>query len=310
MTGGDSTIAADQYRALRDGRGFVELIGWSSVTVSGADRQTFLHNFCTNDIRRLVPGQSCEAFFANVKGKTIGYGLVSCREQELVFITVPGQSPTLVAHLDRYVIREDVSLRDTTAERSYLLLLEASMQIDDVPVRWIQWDLIGRPSGGLIEVSSSDLGRVQQAIVERHATHCELAAFETLRIEAGTPLYGVDFNDTNLPQEVGRDDRAISFTKGCYLGQETVARIDALGHVNQQLAGVKFAGAELPRPGAELTRAGGAAGHVTSATFSPRLSAPLTLAMIWRDSLTPGTQLESEFGRCEVVSLPVGGASD
>ena len=75
--------------------------------------------------------------------------------------------------------------------------------------------------------------------MDQKATACDLAAFETLRIEAGTPLFGVDFNDNNLPQEVGRDDRAISFTKGCYLGQETVARIDALGHVNQQLAGVR-----------------------------------------------------------------------
>ena len=85
---------------------------------------------------------------------------------------------------------------------------------------------------------------------------CGTAAFDALRIESGTPLFGVDFDEENLPQEVGRDELAISFTKGCYLGQETVARIDALGHVNQQLAGVRFAGPDVPDAKAELTQGG------------------------------------------------------
>ena len=92
------------------------------MTLTGADRQTFLNNFCTNDVKRLAPGDSCEAFFTNVKGKILGHGLVTCRDDELVFITVPGQAAKLIEHLDRYVIREDVQLRDTTAERAYLLI--------------------------------------------------------------------------------------------------------------------------------------------------------------------------------------------
>ena len=79
--------------------------------------------------------------------------------------------------------------------------------------------------------------------------------FDAARIEAGMPLFGVDFDDSNLPQEVGRDAEAISFTKGCYLGQETVARIDALGHVNQRIVGVRFSGTEVPAVGTELTSA-------------------------------------------------------
>ena len=86
-------------------------------------------------------------------------------------------------------------------------------------------------------------------------------------------MFGVDFDDRNFPQEVGRNEQAISFTKGCYLGQETVARIDALGHVNQRLAGVRFAGTNVPDAGNELTYAGKTAGQVTSAKFSPQLQA-------------------------------------
>src|SRR5690349_12744845 len=89
-----------EYQAIKTGRAVVELTGWSIVSVTGADRQAFLHNFCTNDVKRLTPGASCEAFFTNVKGKTVGHGLVCCRENELVIIGAPGQAARLVAHLD------------------------------------------------------------------------------------------------------------------------------------------------------------------------------------------------------------------
>jgi folate-binding protein YgfZ len=115
----------------------------------------------------------------------------------------------------------------------------------------------------------------------------------------------MDFDDRNLPQEVGRDAEAISFTKGCYLGQETVARIDALGHVNQQSAGVQFSGSDKPEIAAELTQAGRAVGHVTSVTYSPQLQAPLALAMLRREHMAVGSRLDSPVGQCEVVALPV-----
>src|SRR3990172_7003946 len=106
----ESASFEQQYQALRNGGAMVELTGWSSVTLTGADRQTFLHNFCTNDVKRLVPGTSCEAFITNVKGKIVGHGLITCRDNELVVIGAPNQGSELVAHLDRYVIREDVGL--------------------------------------------------------------------------------------------------------------------------------------------------------------------------------------------------------
>jgi folate-binding protein YgfZ len=119
------------------------------------------------------------------------------------------------------------------------------------------------------------------------------------------PLFGVDFDDSNFPQEVGRTEEAISFTKGCYLGQETVARIDALGHVNQQLAGVRFDGTDLPATGVELTHAEKSVGRVTSSTFSPQLQAPLALAMLRREHTGIGCRLESPVGVGEVIPLPV-----
>ena len=84
MSSSETSSFDREYQALKTGRAVVELAGWSSISVTGADRQAFLHNFCTNDVKRLVPGASCEAFFTNVKGKIVGHGVISCRDSEMV----------------------------------------------------------------------------------------------------------------------------------------------------------------------------------------------------------------------------------
>jgi hypothetical protein len=132
-------------------------------------------------------------------------------------------------------------------------------------------------------------------------------AVDALRIEAGFPEYGRDVTDANLPQEVARDRLAMSFHKGCYLGQETVARIDALGHVNRYLVGVRFDGGGIPPVGTPLSAEGKTLGNVTSATFSPRLGVPLALAYVRRGHHGPGTRLDSPLGTAEVVALPLPG---
>ncbi|MEX2305971.1 MAG: glycine cleavage T C-terminal barrel domain-containing protein [Pirellulales bacterium] len=302
-----------QYDALRDSGGVVELAGWSSMTLTGDDRQTFLNNFCTNDIKRLVPDTSCEAFFTNVKGKIVGHGLVSCRDDELVFIGTPNQAPRLVEQLDRYVIRENVQLRDTTAERKYVLVAGGNSVRERCeqwrrqmgPTQYNSWALVGSQFAGVVEFSTPQLTHVFGSLYEQGFALVGSQVFTAARIEAGVPLFGVDFDEQNFPQEVGRDREAISFTKGCYLGQETVARIDALGHVNQRLVGVRFFGGQLPESGMDLLQAGKRVGHVTSAAFSPKLNAPLGLAMVRREANSTGTRLGSPVGEGEVVSLPI-----
>jgi folate-binding protein YgfZ len=134
-----------------------------------------------------------------------------------------------------------------------------------------------------------------------------VGAVEALRIEAGWPEYGRDIGEDNFPQEVGRDQQAISFTKGCYVGQETVARIASHGHVNQTLVGLRFATSQAVPPGEQLISAGQPAGHVTSATFSPRYQSALALGYVRRAFNQPGSRLESSKGEVEVVELPHGG---
>jgi folate-binding protein YgfZ len=135
--------------------------------------------------------------------------------------------------------------------------------------------------------------------------HCDPQIAEIVRVESGVPMYGRDITDENLPQEVNRNAQAISFTKGCYLGQETVARIDALGHVNKLLVGLKISGATVPTAGTELTAQGKVVGHVTSAVFSPRLNAPLALGYVRTGNNEVGNRVESPLGSAEVIALPL-----
>jgi folate-binding protein YgfZ len=261
-----------------------------------------LHNFCTNDVKRLVPGECCEAFVTNVKGKCLGHGLVMCGDDELNFLGAPGQAARLVEHLDRYVIREDVRIRDTTAEREFYLTTGGALP------SCFSWNILGNDSTVVSWIEAGNLVEFVEAFRgERGVVVVGPDAFHAVRIEAGTPLSDVDFDENNFPQEVGRDREAISFTKGCYLGQETVARIDALGHVNQRLVGVRFTGNDVPVVGTELQKDGAKVGRVTSSTFSPRLASPLALAMVRREANAVGTQLESPGGACEVIGLPSAG---
>jgi folate-binding protein YgfZ len=303
MTLSANASAEQQYNSLRSGRALVELADWSSVTLTGKGCQSFLHNFCTNDVKRLAPGESCEAFFTNVRGKIIGHGLVTCGDKEIVIVGAPGQASRLVEHLNRYLIREDVQMRDTTTDRHYVLVTGGGLSFH------FAWDLVGNNTAGILWLPAGQLSSLDSLLEDREITLVGGPAFSTARIEAGAPLFGVDFDEANFPQEVGRDRQAISFTKGCYLGQETVARIDALGHVNQRLVGVRFFGNKVPTAGNELSLNEKNVGRITSATFSPRLQAPLALAMVRREANSIGARLKSPVGECEVVGLPAGEAS-
>jgi folate-binding protein YgfZ len=294
----ESADFEQQYHELQQGKACCVLEGWSSVSIRGKDRQAFLHNFCTNDVKRLVPGTSCEAFVTNVKGKIVGHGVIGCAEDELNFVGAPGQAGVIVEHLDRYIIREDVQLVDTTESRVYVLVVGDDETRADA---FLSSVLTGR-GAQIVGADSTALSEIIRKLTERDFVSVEGRAFTAARIESAFPLFGVDFNENNLPQEVGQDREAISFTKGCYLGQETVARIDALGHVNQQLISVRVLGAEMPPAGSELSTAGTVVGRITSVCFSPQLNGVLGMAMVRREANAIGARLNSVAGDCEVTA--------
>jgi folate-binding protein YgfZ len=316
-----------QYDQLAGGVGLVDLEGRTQIEVAGADRASFLHNLCTNEVRKLAVGAGCEAFLTNVQGKTLAHVFIFATGQSLIIDTVAGQGETILKHLDHYLISERVTLADRSFEWSEQLLagpgadplikrlcaagfpstVLSHAAVDVAGQRaWLRRVDVTTSPGCFVSVRREDVQAIRAALVAAGAVECPAAAFEAARIERGFPLFGQDITDKNLPQEVGRDASAISFVKGCYLGQETVARIDALGHVNKLLVGLRFAGEIVPQAGSELRAKDQVIGQVTSASYSPRCASPLALGYVRRGSHTVGSRLASAFGEAEVTELPLG----
>lgn len=318
-----------EYDAATTGAGVVRLRDWSTVRVTGADRASFLHNMCTNDVKGLAVGEGCEAFFTDVKGKTVAHGFLLAGEGAIEIVMVPGTAAGLIAQLDRYVIREDVALSDKSPETAWLLLFgqragEVLGKVGgaDAAALAVGWNhgtlAVGGGSativrcelpwmgGFLVGVPAETADEVERELVAAGAVVGGETLWDTVRVESNWPLWGVNFDATNLPQEVARDAQAISFRKGCYLGQETVARIDALGHVNKQLAAIQFEGDAVPEAGAELFQGETPVGRVTSSCWSPRAGKPLAMAMVKRGASAAGSSLSWSCGVGSVVAVHPG----
>ncbi|HVA47166.1 MAG TPA: glycine cleavage T C-terminal barrel domain-containing protein [Pirellulales bacterium] len=311
-----------QYQALTEAAGLVDFTHRTRIEVTGDDRAGFLHNLSTNDVKRLQPDSGCEAFLLDARGHVRGHVFLICRRESFIIETVAAQDEFLLNHLNRYLIREKVELHDRGGDWSELLvagdgsgavlekiasgtlprerLASTELLLAGEPVTLVRVD-ITRSGGYLLLFGRASQAIVREALISQGAIACDSAALEAARLEAGFPWYGIDISDQNLPQEVGRDALAISFNKGCYIGQETVARIDALGHVNKTLVRLRYEGEQVPSPGAELLASGHVAGHVTSAAFSPRAGAPLALGYVRRGSNQPSSVLESAVGPAAVV---------
>lgn len=305
-----------EYRAARQEAALFDLSGRVQIELTGRDRAKFLHNFCTNDIKSLSAGQGREAFVTNVQGKVLAHIFVYADRDSLWLDSGPETAERLLAHLSKYHISEDVEFHDRTAEigglyvagpaaaerlaRLGLAESESSpgrhfhSSVSGMPVHVRRLDLLGTP-GFLLVISQSQLPALWQMLLDAGLPPAGTAAFEALRIEAGTPAYGLDVTDANLAQEVNRTAQAISFTKGCYLGQEPIARIDALGHVNQQLRGVRFSPGPVPAPGAEISTIEPEPriiGRITSSALSLADDCPVALAYLRRNSDAPGMHVQ------------------
>ncbi len=315
-----------QYHSITSGCGFVRFEGWTTISVRGEDRSSFLHNMCTNEIRKLSTGEGCEAFFTDVHGKIVAHTFVMLQKDEIILLTVPNQAEQIIGHLERYVIREDIQLQDDSRQSAWLAILGpkanqavegvAATKVAELRRSWqsssyaaekvagvvVRFDLV-RPQGFLLRCQSDSVGQLTDSLSRFSARHVAGPVWQAIRVESGLPLFGIDFDHLNLPQEVDRNNQAINFNKGCYLGQETIARIDALGHVNKQIVGLQFAGKAIPSLGTKVTEGEKEVGTVTSACWSPKLDAPFALATVRRGSNELGKKLESNFGEAIVVSF-------
>jgi folate-binding protein YgfZ len=307
-----------EFEAITTRVGLAERRSRVRLDITGPDRGKFLHNLTTNEIKRLAVGRGCEAFVTSPQGKTIGYLIVLACDDRLIARADPGGDHLFLPHFRKYGVFDDVEIDDRSATTFELHLFGPSAdelarraagqvlegaeyshsltEIGGAPVRLVRESPAGLPGWSLIG-DQAVAPVVKEALIEHGRElgliEVDAESFEVMRIEAGTPVFGQEITEKNLPQELGRDDRAISFVKGCYLGQETVARIDALGHVNQVLKGLRLEpGSPVPEPGSALEAEGKRVGVVTSAAFSPRWNAPVGLGLIRTTHSGAGTRLK------------------
>lgn len=288
----------------------------------GKDRQKFLHNFCTNDIKVMKPGEGCEALMTSVQGKVLAHLTIQVGEDSLWIEAAASRLEIINKHLNKYIIMDDVQIEDQTDAFEVLLIcgpeaeaillkkglvvaVEPSLRfgsgsVKDLPVVWQRTSWTSQPNWTL-RVAAGEGEKLIEGLVAEGAVVLSAETLEALRIEAGMPADGIDFSDANLAQELARTSRCINFRKGCYLGQEPIARIDSMGHVNQELRRVTVTGDSAPEAGLSLTDPASdkEAGTLTSVASFPT-NGWQGMAMLRRGFLAPGTELKMKEWKVRV----------
>jgi folate-binding protein YgfZ len=279
----------------------------------------FLDNFTTASLAPLTPGQATEGFFADGRGHVIALVRLLRMPDGIWIDGAPGLAGTLHEHLEHYHIREDVSFHDASSDRRAFLVrgpaaaavgvaTPAHDQFVDASLGGIATTLMATDwygvDGVLVFVATADADRLAAWLATTGLPQAGPADVDAARIDAGSPE-PADIPPKTLPQELGRDARAICFTKGCYLGQETVARLDALGHVNRRLVGIAT-GDTPPAVGADVLLDGTPVGAITSACVSPTLGAGLGLGLVHVKAVAPTARPTVGGTEARVIPLPVG----
>ncbi len=310
-----------EYHAVRQGVGLCDLSHRGLVRVTGADRRRFLHAMVSNDTASLQPGQGCYATLLTNKGKLVADFVVYADSDAYLLDLEPQRAQPFIEEIDCFIIADDVSFSDESTQWGLLSLQgpraadllaltlepDVHVKVPELPTyAHIMCELAGHPVYLIRRSHTGEMGyqllaprdalpALWQALWQ-HRDACNahavgLEALEVLRIEAGIPCFGRDMTADTMPIEANLLE-AISYTKGCYIGQEVIARIDARGHVNRKLMGLFLEGTVLPEHGATIISPQREVGWITSATHSPALQRNIALGYVRREVLTPGTQLE------------------
>lgn len=289
------------------------------VRLTGRDRLRFLQGMVTNEVASLEPGKGCYAFHLTSKGQVVADLHVLCQTEALLLVTEPGWGEPLAAALEHHLVMERVRVQAGATEEVVVIGGKAAgATLEELgflgAVTWQEGENASLGAAGTLFrcalgfVAVGDFSALEPALEAKRAVPLEPAVFLGLRIEAGIPQGRVDFEEKTLALETGQAGRAIHFKKGCYLGQEIVARIDARGHTNRGLVGL--ASDLLLTPGDRLFVEGKDSGWVTSAAIGPTRGAPLALGYLRHECATPGTRVEAGGRWATVVGLPfVEGAS-
>jgi folate-binding protein YgfZ len=326
---------AAEYRAVREGgAGLIDLSTRGRIKVSGTEAVPFLNGLITNDMKTLAAARWMPAAFPNAQGRLVASVRVINRDDAFLIDTEDATRAQVQKLLERFTLAGDFRVEDLSSETLMLsvqgaravevvgaLLGQAVASLEQGGVAVLKWSedelTVIRAThtgedGFDLFVSAREAADLWDALIKAGARPFGYEALEILRIEAGQPLHQVDMNETNVVLETGLDD-AVSFTKGCYIGQEIIARIHWRGHVAKRLAGLSFdegdAGpALIPREAKVKTEDGKEIGRVTSSIRSPRLNRSIALGYLKYDYLSHGTPVRVVVGdeehAAQVVELP------
>ncbi|MFQ5351054.1 MAG: YgfZ/GcvT domain-containing protein, partial [Thermoanaerobaculia bacterium] len=318
---------AAEYRLLRQSCGLVDRLWVEHLELAGEDRARFLNGLVTGDAKALEPGGGLYAFFTSAQGRILAEARIQALAESLLLELPAGCAESIAEHLSHYVVADRVELAPRPEIRALSLVgpdaerVAARLAPDDPPLgdRWsqrrLEWEgaelilareeRLGGPALTLrvaTDAAPALAAELQRSEEGQAAEPAGFAAAEALRVEAGCARFGPDFGPERFPQEVGETD-ALDFDKGCYLGQEVVARIHYRGKVNYRLCGLRLGSSELPAPGSAVDLAGAEVGRSGSAVASPSLQQGIALAVLHRKAEL-GATVGIAGVAAEVVDLP------
>ncbi|MFL5822763.1 MAG: YgfZ/GcvT domain-containing protein [Solirubrobacteraceae bacterium] len=310
-------LSPTDYRTITESCGWLDQSDRGKLALTGSEAAAFLQGQVSNDVEALEPGTGCYAAFLTPKGKMLGDLRILATEDELLLDTERVSLQPLFNLIRRSLIGYDAQLHKRTLERGLVSLVgpqapavaqapalqsapehtHVAVRIGQVGARAVRTDV-----GVDLFFAAEDAEALRGALPDLGAREVSLAAVECLRVEHGRPRYGIDLDDTVIPQEAGLNERAVSFSKGCYVGQETVARLHWRGKPNRHLRGLRLSAPA--DPGAELRSGERTVGRLGSVAESPRFG-PIGLALVRREVTPESTVMVGESrAPAQVVELP------
>lgn len=306
------------YLALRQHAAWMDASARTRIRVTGEDRARLLHAMTTNQVQELKPGEGCYAFFLNAQGRILADVNVLCFDDHLLLDSEPELRAKIYEHLDRYIIADDAVLEDQTEQTAVLAVegpdAESVLRRLDSPVpqaegSHVHWNgrTVARQSttgsvGYVIFLAPAEKQTLIDALAAAGVPQASPEDARQVRIENGHPRYGEEITERYLAQETAQM-RAVSFTKGCYLGQEIVERVRSRGQVHRLLRRLELETATVPPAGSRMKVDGADAAEIASAVFSPALNKTVALAYVRSPHAEPGTHLVLD-GTPALVSLP------
>jgi folate-binding protein YgfZ len=288
------------YQALREDAAWIDLSGRGKIHATGEDRARLLHAMTTNQVQQLTPGKGCYAFFLSAQGRILSDVNLFCLPEYFLLDTEPESLRRVYEHLDKFIIADDVTLEDVTEHIATVNLegpeAEQMLEFLKAPIPESEhgieaWGdrLVARvTSTGLdgfsIFVPVDQKAALVTELESAGAIEADAETVEVVRIESGKPRYGKDITDALIPQET-QQMQALSFAKGCYIGQEIVERVRSRGHVNKVLAPMEIETEEDLDAGVKILVGGKDVGAITSAAFSPSRNKVVALGIIRVEAL-------------------------